>query len=232
MKNNVFLAMKKILRRAGYDVKYHHAHYDTLLKKYAIKTVLDIGANNGQFARDLFEHFPTAILHSFEPLKDCYDELVKAMERHQEFYAYNIGLSDTEAELEMHRSAFSPSSSLRPMAELHKEMYPKSVETRNEKIKVRRLDDWARDVSLQTPLMVKIDVQGYEDKVIAGGQETLKKASIILIETSFKTLYEGQPLFDDIYESLKALGFSYYGNNGQHWKGQELVYEDSFFVKE
>jgi len=34
----------------------------------------------------------------------------------------------------------------------------------------------------------------------------------LIVETSFTKLYEGQPLFDDIYKTLKESGFDYGGN--------------------
>jgi hypothetical protein len=55
-------------------------------------------------------------------------------------------------------------------------------------------------------------VQGFEDKVIAGGPETIRKAKAIIIEVSFRELYEGQPLFEEIFELLSDKGFKFMGN--------------------
>ncbi|MBI5134446.1 MAG: FkbM family methyltransferase [Candidatus Taylorbacteria bacterium] len=234
MKKHILFAIKRLANKFGYDIKLYHPHFDLVLKEHGIKTVIDIGANNGQFALDIRSRLPGARIISFEPLSDCYEELQAKMAGDGGFQALNLALGDVKGDVEIHRSAFSPSSSLLPMADLHKKMYPKSVETRKEKIQVERLDDVIRNIAVEGPLLVKLDVQGYEDKVIAGGKETLSLANMILIETSFKTLYEGQPLYKDIYALLASLGFSYYGNNGQHWdpKTGELVYEDSIFVKD
>ena len=60
--------------------------------------------------------------------------------------------------------------------------------------------------------MIKIDVQGYEDKVIGGAVETISKAKAIIVEVSFRELYEGQPLFEKIFGLLSEKGFSYFGN--------------------
>jgi hypothetical protein len=61
-------------------------------------------------------------------------------------------------------------------------------------------------------LLVKLDVQGLEDKVIAGGNTTISQAACVLTEVSFQVLYDGQPLFDDIHCSLQQMGFEYAGN--------------------
>jgi hypothetical protein len=44
-------------------------------------TILDIGANVGQFALAAALHFPGATIHSFEPLPDTFSELVKNIGR-------------------------------------------------------------------------------------------------------------------------------------------------------
>ena len=233
IKKRAFWAVKKLCNRFGFDIKQFHPHYTTVLKTYGIRTIFDIGANNGQFALDARAHLPDAHIYSFEPLKDCYTELVKNMVDAPHFKAFNFGLGAKNTESDIHRSTFSPSSSLLPMAQLHKELYPKSIGTVDEKITIKRLDDIFDGLAVEKPLMIKMDVQGYEDQVISGGIKTLSQASVLLIETSFKVLYEGQPLFEDICDLVRPLGFVYYGNNGQHWnkKTQELIYEDSIFVK-
>jgi len=110
---------------------------------------------------------------------------------------------------------------------------PKTAGVQIETIHIARLDDVAKDISIKGKVVIKIDVQGFEDKVIAGGTETFKRASLILIETSFVELYEGQPLFGDIHDQLRALGFSYYGSAAEHrnQKTGELLYQDSIFVR-
>jgi FkbM family methyltransferase len=233
IKSGIMTGTKKLVNKAGYDIKLYRPHYETVLRKYAVQTVFDIGANNGQFAKDIHKRLPSAQIYSFEPLKVPYRDLVDSMVHVRNFKAYNIALGDTTGEVEMHRSSFTPSSSLLPMTDLHKKLYPKSALLSTETIRIEKLDDIAKNISIKKPLMVKMDVQGFEDKVIAGGLDTLAHAAVVLVETSFKELYEGQPLFKDIHDKLAALGFSYFGNNGQHFDPQtgDLIYEDSIFVR-
>lgn len=44
-------------------------------------TVLDIGANNGQFAEDIFRAFPGVTVYSFEPIIECYERLLLMREQ-------------------------------------------------------------------------------------------------------------------------------------------------------
>lgn len=229
----MLMRLKKILNRFGYDIKKYRPVFEMTVVPLRIKTVLDIGANTGKVARELRHTFPDAHIHSFEPLPSCFSELTKAMQGDTRFTAYNIALGETEGDMMMEESSFHPSSSLLPMTALHKKLYPKSAGSVQKKIKVKRLDDVMRDVELSKNIFIKMDVQGFEDHVIRGGSEVVKKASAIQIETAFVTLYEGQPLFDDIYCLLSDLGFAYYGDVGRHYSPEtgKLIYEESLFVK-
>lgn len=180
------------------------------IKNLPIRTVLDIGANTGQFASEIRELLPDAFIYSFEPLPDAYTSLVSGMRGDGRFQAFNFALGETESRALIHRSEFSPSSSLLPMLELHTAAWPHTVEADTQEIDVRRLDSLS--LELEPDLLVKIDVQGFEDKVIEGGRTTIGRAAYVVTEVSFLRLYEGQPLFSDIYRLLSGMGFEYRGN--------------------
>lgn len=227
--------IRKPLNLAGIDIKKYRPTVDSLkwLEKYDIKTVIDIGAHTGQFAKEIRDKLPQAKIYSFEPLKDCYQGLVQNMKEDKNFKAYNFALGDRESKQEINRSVSSPSSSLLPMGDLHEEMYPHTKGGSKEEIEVKRLDDVFKNSDLEKEIMVKIDVQGYEDKVIAGGTNVISQAKIALLEVSFQELYKGQALFNEIYDIMKKLGFRYQGRIQQRInpKTGEVLYEDSIFIK-
>jgi len=232
--SSVIMNIKKVLRRSGYDIVTYHPQYQALLKQFSIGTVLDIGANDGQFALDVRAHVPAAEIYSFEPLKDQFDKLCRRFAGQSNFHPFNVALGESNTTTTIKRSAFSPSSSLLDMTEAHKKLYPKSAAQYPEEINLRRLDDMKKEMRIRGNLLVKIDVQGYEAAVIKGGAQIISKAVMVVVETSFLELYAGQPLFDDVYQLLRPLGFSYHGHKEQHWneKTNELIYEDSIFVKD
>ena len=202
------------------------------LTEAGINTIFDIGANVGQFAKLIHEVLPKAMIYSFEPLEDCYEELKKRMQKVDNFEAFNVALSNTNGEMEFHRNEHTPSSSILPMADLHRENYPFTAKEYLTKVRSARLDDIARDLKIEDNLLIKIDVQGFEDKVIAGGRNIIRRATILILETSFQPLYIGQPLFEDIYDSLKQ-GFRYMGalNQNRSPIDGSMLDEDSIFVK-
>ncbi len=96
----------------------------------------------------------------------------------------------------------------------------------------KRLDGLANNLNFQVPLCAKLDVQGFEDRVLRGGTNTLSEASVIMIESSFKPLYENQALFDDVYKMLTSWGFRYFGSlDVQPDKTGLPAWEDALFVK-
>jgi len=81
--------------------------------------------------------------------------------------------------------------------------------TRRE-VEVRTLDSFVDDLKLQPALFMKADVQGYELEVLKGAARCLELAELLLIEVSFRRLYDGCPLAHDVIAFLGARGFRVY----------------------
>lgn len=204
------------------------------LQDLDIRTIIDIGASKGSFSAEFHGIFPKAQIFAFEPLPDCFALVQKRMAGVPRFQAFNMALGDAEGSVTMHRSSYSGSSSLREMGDLHKDLFPVTAGQREVAVVVDTLDHALSGYHLQEPILVKIDVQGFEDKVIAGGAGVLGRAKVVLVETSFYELYTGQPLFDGVYCALRALGFEYHGSWAPELKSPidgRLLQQDSVFVR-
>jgi FkbM family methyltransferase len=203
------------------------------LQAFRFATVLDIGASVGDFAFTIRPLLPDAQIYSFEPLPDCYQLMLDHLKGAAKFEAFNLALGEQSGELEFQRSGHSPSSSFLKMAASHKTAYPASADNRAVQVRMERLDDLAARLVLTEPMLVKIDVQGYEDHVLRGGQQTMQRASAVIIETSFEPLYEDQPLFSDVYSWLAAQGFTYVGGLDQLCDpyDQRPLQQDGLFVR-
>ena len=182
------------------------------LKEMGITTVLDIGANEGQFALMIRKLLPNTAICSFEPIPVCYNKLLEIFSNDKAFKAFNVAIGDKEEMIEMNINDFSPSSSLLEIDDLHVENFKHTSNSKKQLIPVKTLDSFSAQLNLLKPYMVKIDTQGYEDKVIRGGQHILAGADVVFVELSYKSLYKEQTLFDDIYKALLRLDFEYHGN--------------------
>jgi FkbM family methyltransferase len=204
--------VRKLCGRCGLDV-HRMLPYKPLewLRDWNIRTVFDVGANTGQFATLIHRALPQARIYSFEPLGDCCEQLKKTMASLSGFQAFDFALGDTTGRTQIHRSAAPESSSILPMGQLHKSAFPYTAQTQIETIEIRRLDEVAHDLQIEDNVLIKVDVQGTEDKVIAGGERTFARATALIMETTFVPLYQGQVLFDAIYDRLRRMGFTYMG---------------------
>lgn len=203
------------------------------LQNMDINTVIDVGAHLGEFALQIHELLPNAKLYCFEPLPDNFIELKANLKDLSNFQAFNLAVGDQKGKVEMYRNDYSPSSSLMKMTKLHKDSFPFTSGEKLEKVEASTLDEIVKELELKDNVLLKIDVQGYEARVIRGAKNFLDHVNVIIIETSFYELYEGQLLFADIYELLSKQGFVYSGTWEQLRSpidGTPLQ-QDSIFIK-
>lgn len=197
-----------------------------------IGTLVDVGANTGQFARDFRDVRPDTLIYSFEPLRDCFEELQRTMADTLGFTAFNVALGESDGEVVFFRSEFSPSSSLLSMGESHKELFPYTRGVTREIVTVRRLDSYLDEISVRGGLLVKIDVQGAEAQVLKGGRQVLLGADAVLAEVGYFPLYKGQATIREISGLLEGCGFAFMGIVDQYLRpGDSLpVYGDALFI--
>ncbi len=197
------------------------------------RTVLDIGASHGQFATEALRAFPGARIYSFEPIPECFDELVALAAAEPAVHPINLALSDREGEQDLWVSSFRDSSSLQEMLPSHLEAWPHTAIEKKITVSLRQLDEVAGELALEEPIFAKIDVQGHELAVLRGGSVTLAKCDRVMLECNFAPLYAGQPTFNELYDSLRELGFLFEGfiSPLRHPQSLELLSADAVFYK-
>lgn len=206
------------------------------LRTLPIRTVIDVGANIGQFAQMALRRFPMARVIAFEPVPEAFQSLVKLSKTYKgRFLAFNVALGDFEGFTEMYvHLRHSMSSSLLPTTDRAVELYPFKAEQVRIPIRMSTLDTELDRISaaLHPEMLVKLDVQGFEDRVIRGGVRTFERAVGCIIEVSLEELYEGQASFMGLVQLLHELGFRYGGNMEQFYGPMgQVVFLDAVFVK-
>lgn len=204
------------------------------LQDMKIKTVLDVGAWQGDSVRLFHDLFPGARIYSFEPLPDCFAKLQELEKSVPDFKAFNFAIGDKSGKIQINRSSFSPSSSLLKMESAHKEVFPFTAGETVEEVEIRTLDSVTGELDLTPDVLMKIDVQGFEENVIKGAEQTLKKVKILIVELSFVQLYAGGPMFDRIYTLLKEHGFTYSGSWHQLLSPKDgtILQQNGVFIRE
>ena len=227
-------SLKKLIDKAGFILTKKQSYHDNhkWLSDLNIKTVIDVGANSGQFANSISTALPGCQIHSFEPIAATYKQLV-AKTNHLKIKTYPFALGAKEEEVEMNANEFSPSSSILELADLHKTNFDYATKTNKETIQVRRADSILDHKQLDKNILTKIDVQGFEDQVILGGRELINNSKVLICEVSFKELYKGQKLFGDIYSLAQEMGFSFMGTIDQlyNYENGQIISGDAIFIK-
>ena len=232
-------SIKALFHRMGLDVMRYHTNrnpqYTLLgLRSRPIRTVLDIGANVGQSARFYRRLFRDATIYCFEPLPQAYQILEDWAQTQQgKIKTFNMALGDEAGEVEMNvHLDHSASSSLLNTTATSTRLYPQTQKQREATVTLERLDSLTPSLEIREEMLVKMDVQGYEAKVIQGGQEVLTQAVACIIEVNLQPLFGEQPSFDEIVGIMGELRFAYGGNLSQEFDAYGYVtFVDAIFLK-
>jgi len=98
-------------------------------------------------------------------------------------------------------------------------------------VQLQKLDSFKFGEKLKKPVLLKLDVQGFEKHVINGGKQFLKNVDYILIEVSFVRMYDGEPLFDEIHQLLHELGFAIHSPVGLFTAKDEKILQMDMLYK-
>jgi len=176
---------------------------------FPIKTIIDVGANRGDFTCYVLQRFPGAAIHAFEPLPSCRPMLEKIASANPAVHYHPVALGETAGPVQMQVNAYDPSSSMLPIRPRHWEMSPKTRETRPATVEMDTLDRMEEEIHFEPPVLLKLDVQGYEMKILMNAEKTLAKTSVLLTEVLFEPLYEGQTDFAALVRLLDERGLRF-----------------------
>lgn len=215
MFNSVKQGIKQTLNALGIEV--HHFHPGTsplaqqiaALRAFGIDLVIDIGANDGQFAKELRAGGYTGRIVSFEPLTTAHHRLLKASNNDSAWQVHSrCAVGDRLGEIELNISSNSVSSSVLPMLTAHSNAAPESTYLGSEIAPLTTVDEAVLPYfeGAKAPFL-KIDTQGYEWHVLDGALASLPKVRGIQMELSLLPLYEGQRLWQESIERLETAGF-------------------------
>lgn len=215
MLSSVKQGIKQLLYGAGIEAHRFHPNTSPLarlmaaLRAFDIDLVLDIGANEGQFAKELRIGGYSRRIVSFEPLTAAHRRILQESNSDSDWDVHpRCALGDRHSEIELNISGNSVSSSILPMLTSHSSAAPESAYLGHESAPLITLDSVAPAYieGAQAPFL-KIDTQGYEWHVLDGALATLPKVRGIQMELSLVPLYEGQRLWRECIERLEAEGF-------------------------
>jgi FkbM family methyltransferase len=179
-------------------------------ERFGIDFVFDVGANVGQFGSEIRSMGFAGRIVSFEPLSAAHLALAAAASRDAQWSVHpRCAIGDRDGTIEINIAGNSVSSSILPMTEAHWSAASGSGYVGREPAPIVRLDSVAEPyLQPSSRPFLKIDTQGFESQVLAGAASTLPRLQGVLCELSLVALYEGQQLWMEMLDRLRADGFT------------------------
>lgn len=167
----------------------------------SLRYVVDVGANIGEWASALLELVSPEKLIVIEPGPAAFVELQNRFSGNAGVELHNVAVGKEAGVTTLRVTRDSTGASvLRPRAEM-RELIGGNWTVENEiECPLRTLDDLL--VALPEISLLKIDVQGYENEVLAGAAQTLAKTKFVMVELNYMPQYEGGSWFGEIHELL------------------------------
>ena len=216
--------IKKIFYKFGHDVKKTNQELINNLLKNKITenpVILDVGGNKGQSIKIFKQIFKNPIIHSFEPIKSEFDIMYQEFKDDVNVYLNNYALGEVSGEKKFNITTQTGASSFNQInnnTEWLKERaieYSKHIDdfTTSEKVKIFTLDEYCLNNKINHVDLLKIDTQGYENKVLQGGINNLKqnKVKAVLTEIIFDNVYDKYFAFSEIEKFLIPNNFRMVG---------------------
>lgn len=237
--------MAKFRRRAAWSLGYDltriakgnsdEALFAQLAARVKPDIVLDVGANEGQFAVKALRTRGAFRVISFEPLSSAHDALSQAAKGNQRWIVAPRGaLGEANGKATINISGFSQSSSLREMNATHLKAVPESAYCATEEVDIRRLDEAVADfIKPSDRLYLKIDTQGFERNVLDGASGIMGQVCAAQLELSFHELYKGEALALDMIAHMTDLGFHLFAlcNGTRDRESGYLLQADGYFIR-
>lgn len=170
-------------------------------------TVVDVGANVGQFSLLSWSLWPKAHIYAFEPQAQPAEVFGRVFPRSAPVTLYLAAVGARSGRAEMNVSRRNDCSSLLPISGAMPRILPGTDKVGTADVEIGPLSAYLSAEEIADPALLKIDVQGAELDVLHGCGDLLDRFRYVYAELSFVELYTGQPLCHEIIEFLAARQF-------------------------
>lgn len=161
--------------------------------------IFDVGANIGDYALALQSVFTNASIHCFEPGAAAHKQLKSSTEHFDNIFIHDFGFGETDNTFTLFLDApLSKTASLYDLQADHE--WKGSL---SEQIKLKTIDGFCGEASIDRINFLKIDVEGHELPVLRGAISILEagKADFIQFEFGFRQI-DSRTYFRDFYHLL------------------------------
>lgn len=147
--------------------------HERLLSGLDCRTVVDIGANRGQFALVTRRCMPQARIISFEPLPAPATKFRTVFAGDARVTLHEVAIGPAPGNATIHVSKRDDSSSLLPITAKQVALFPGTEEAATAVVRVAPLREFISAAEMEAPALLKVDVQGYELEALRGCEDML-----------------------------------------------------------
>ena len=178
------------------------------LRRANITHIFDVGANIGQFGIDVIRTGYKGQIISYEPGLKAFKKLNRLTQKFDQWTAVQMGMGAFTGNATINISGNSGlSSSILEIGQSHLENFPTSKTISQEKIILSTVDHQIDSQNLDpSKVMLKIDVQGYENQVLAGSMKFLPTIPMCYLEVSLSPMYIGEANLPTIINMIASAG--------------------------
>jgi FkbM family methyltransferase len=189
------------------------------------RTIIDVGANVGDWTRMAASVFPSSRFFMFDGDPDNGPELQNLQSLIGDKSEHSILLLGPEEKEEVTFYKLGTGSSVLP--ELT------SFERTAVTLPMRTLDGFMDGRELEPPMLLKLDVQGFELEILRGARKTLRGSEMVILETSLLPYNEGAPLLSEVVAFMAEEDFVAFDFCGQTRRQSDyaLFQTDVVFAK-
>lgn len=175
-------------------------HLNRFLKHHEVDLLVDVGANHGQFGREMRDRGYKGRMLSFEPVSSVFAELERESAGDPLWETRHSAIGAEPGTAEINVSEFTVFSSIKSINQEGLEFCDRARPVRTETVEVRRLDDVLSDHPAQR-IFLKIDTQGFEREVLLGADAVLSRCVGVQLELP------AQHIYDSLWSMHEAIGF-------------------------
>ena len=208
-----------------------------LLKQMAglkgVQCAFDVGANVGDWSRRCRHYFPDVAIHAFEIAPPVFAELRQKVSDLKDITLNPVGLSDQNGEM----TVFYPETSHYRTTAYQEHLgtaYALPGErlsaSKSLPVSVIRGDNYVSEHGVKTIDLLKIDVEGMEERVLRGFQKTFSERRIRLVQFEYNTTnIVSKFLLRDAYDFFTKMDYkvgklypNYVGFRDYHYRDEDF----------
>ena len=238
--------LQRLLKLLGLDLRRYETrdsvaykgvdyfHDIEILLRNSVITVVDVGANNGDWAASLSRYLNKIDYYfGFEPDERVFPELRVKLNKlyninHFKVFNFALGAENKAGILKLMNS-----TSMNSLMALGKDGW--GYEVGQQQTVIEKIDNFFAGKNLiphEFISLLKIDTQGYDFEVLKGAKELLsnQNVNIVLVEIILSKIYKNEDYFVDLLTFMSKMNYYIYGFYDQHSTTSSLDWFDVMFI--